>query len=233
LTVAILLRFRQSKIAAVCKIHYRGNEMNHLFSSIRLTSTLLLFQLLIAVLLVFPAQTSFAGNKANPATPDDKFKVITVFLARHAEKETAPPEDPPLTTAGQERAQTLMRTLANAGIKTIYTSQFLRTKQTAEPLAKQLGIDVTALTIKMDDKNPRKVSDQSYDEVVNKVYERAGESVLIVGHSNTLSEIIKRLGGDMMPSVDDKEFDDLFVVTIYEKGKAKVLRLKYGNKSNV
>ena len=31
--------------------------------------------------------------------------------------------------------------------------------------------------------------------------------------------------------IDDKEFDDLFVVTIYAKGKAKVVRLKYGNKS--
>lgn len=207
--------------------------MKYLFSGVKLKSTLLSFQLLIAVLLVLPAQTSFAGNKPTSATPEDTFKVITVFLARHAEKETTPPEDPPLTAAGQERAQTLMRTLAGTGIKTIYTSQFLRTRQTAEPLAKQLGVDVTVLAIKMDAKNPKKISDQSYEEVVDKVYERAGESVLIVGHSNTLSEIIKRLGGDMMPSIDDKEFDDLFVVTIYAKGKAKVLRLKYGSKSNV
>jgi phosphohistidine phosphatase SixA len=207
--------------------------MKHLFSGVKLKSTLLCFQLLIAVLLVFPAQPSVAGNKPDPLTLDDNFKVITVFLARHGEKEATPPEDPPLTAAGQERAQTLMRTLAGVGIKTIYTSQFLRTRHTAEPLAKQLGINVTPLIIKMDDKNPRKISDQSYDEVVNKVYERAGESVLIVGHSNTLPEIIKRLGGDMMPNIDDKEFDDLFVVTIYAKGKAKVLRLKYGSKSNV
>ena len=204
--------------------------MQHLSSGVKLTRGLVLSQLLIAVLLIFPAQTSFGRNKPNPSTPDDQFKVITVFLARHAEKEAATPEDPPLTEAGKERSQTLMRLLASAGIKTIYTSQFLRTRQTAEPLAKQLGIEVTALPIKMDAKNPRKISDQSFDDVVTKVYERAGESVLIVGHSNTLSEIIKRLGGDVMPSVDDKEFDDLFVVTIYAKGKAKVLRLKYGNK---
>jgi phosphohistidine phosphatase SixA len=203
--------------------------MNHTFSGAKLTGALVLFELLIAVLLVFPGQTTLARSKANLSTSEDSFKVITVFLARHAEKEATPPEDPPLTEAGKERSQTLMRTLASAGIKTIYTSQFLRTRQTAEPLAKRLGIEVTALQIKMDANNPRKISDQSYDEVVTRVYERAGESVLIVGHSNTLSEIIKRLGGDVMPSVDDKEFDDLFVVTIYAKGKAKVLRLKYGN----
>jgi phosphohistidine phosphatase SixA len=207
--------------------------MRPIFSAVKLTSTLILLPLLIAILLVFPAQTSFGKNQPNSPAPDEPFKVITVFLARHAEKEATPPEDPPLTEAGKERSQSLMRMLASAGIKTLYTSQFLRTKQTAEPLAKQLGLEVTVLPIKMDTKNPRKISDESFNEVVTKVYERAGESVLIVGHSNTLSEIIKRLGGDMMPSVDDKEFDDLFVVTIYAKGKAKVLRLKYGNKSSL
>jgi phosphohistidine phosphatase SixA len=205
--------------------------MKHPFPGVKPKGALLWAHLCIALLLVFPAQLSVAGHQPNAATPDEPFKVITVFLARHAEKEATPPEDPPLTEAGKQRAQTLKQTLASAGIKTIYTSQFLRTRQTAEPLAKQLGIEVTALTIKMDEKNPRKISDQSFEEVVNKVYERTGESVLIVGHSNTLSEIIKRLGGDVMPSVDDKEFDDLFVVTIYGKGKAKVLRLKYGNQS--
>jgi phosphohistidine phosphatase SixA len=205
--------------------------MKYLFSGVKLKGALLCARLFIALLLVFPVQSSFADHHPTSPTPDEPFKVITVFLARHAEKEATPPEDPPLTEAGKQRAQTLKQTLAGAGIKTIYTSQFLRTRQTAEPLAKQLGIEVTALTIKMDDKNPRRISDQSFEEVVNKVHERAGESVLIVGHSNTLSEIIKRLGGDVMPSVDDKEFDDLFVVTIYAKGKAKVLRLKYGNQS--
>jgi phosphohistidine phosphatase SixA len=207
--------------------------MRPIFSAVKLTSALILLQLLIAILLVFPAQTSFGKNQPNSPASDEPFKVITVFLARHAEKEATPPEDPPLTEAGKERSQSLLRILASAGIKTIYTSQFLRTKQTAEPLAKQLGLEVTVLPIKMDSKNPRKISDESFNEVVTKVYERAGEGVLIVGHSNTLSEIIKRLGGDVMPSVDDKEFDDLFVVTIYAKGKAKVLRLKYGNKNNL
>jgi phosphohistidine phosphatase SixA len=198
---------------------------------VRQTSALVFFQLLIASLIFLPVQISFGKARPKGLTPKDDFKVITVFLARHAEKETTPPDDPLLTEAGKERAQVLMRMLAGAGIKTIYTSQFLRTKNTAEPLAKQLGIETTILPVKMDSKNPRKVSEESFNEVVAKVYEHGGESLLIVGHSNTVPEIIKRLGGDKVPSIDDKEFDDLFVVTIYAKGKAKVVRLKYGNKS--
>ena len=51
---------------------------------------------------------------------------------------------------------------------------------------------------------------------------------MIVGHSNTVPEMIKALGGDVAPTIDEKEYDDLFIVTIYAKGKAKVTQLKYG-----
>jgi hypothetical protein len=60
------------------------------------------------------------------------------------------------------------------------------------------------------------------------VYEAKGESVLIVGHSNTVPEVIRMLGGDMVPTIDEKEFDDIFIVTVYARGKAKVTHLKYG-----
>jgi hypothetical protein len=36
------------------------------------------------------------------------------------------------------------------------------------------------------------------------------------------------LGGDVAPAIDEKKFDDLFVVTVFSKGKAKVVHLKYG-----
>jgi hypothetical protein len=37
------------------------------------------------------------------------------------------------------------------------------------------------------------------------------------------------LGGDVTPVIDEKKFDDLFVVTVYAKGKAKVAHMKYGS----
>jgi phosphohistidine phosphatase SixA len=160
--------------------------------------------------------------------PESEFKVTTVFLVRHAEKAPNPPEDPPLLESGNIRSQELARILGKAGIKAIYTSQFLRTKQTAEPLAKHLGIAATTIPIKMSASNPREISKQSISEIVEKVFERAGDNVLIVGHSNTVPEVIRGLGGDAVPTIDEKEFDDLFVVTVYSKKKAKVTHLKYG-----
>lgn len=165
---------------------------------------------------------------ATVSPPENDFKVTTVFLVRHAEKAANPPDDPPLLEAGNIRSQVLANILRKAGIKAIYTSQFLRTKQTAEPLAKHLGIASTTLPIKMSASNPREVSQESIKEITENVYKKAGESALIVGHSNTVPEVIRALGGDVVPTIDDKEFDDLFVVIIYAKGKAKVTHLKYG-----
>ncbi len=172
--------------------------------------------------LIFPVlflQTGFA---------QDDFKPTTVYLVRHAEKEDEPRQDPPLRKEGVARSQELARLLSAAGIKAIYTSQFARTKNTAEPLATKLGLTVTAISLKSNPTNPRLIAEESTAEVVNKILERAGESVLIIGHSNSVPDVIKMLGGDAVPTIDEKKFDDLFIVTVYAKGKAKVVHLKYG-----
>lgn len=69
-----------------------------------------------------------------PVVAQDEFKPITVFLIRHAEREDEPRQDPPLSRDGVARSQALARLLSSAGIKAIFTSQYSRTKQTAEPL---------------------------------------------------------------------------------------------------
>jgi len=163
--------------------------------------------------------------KAAVFLPDNKFKVTTVYLVRHAEKAAEPAADPPLLEAGNKRAGALARMLGKAGIKTIYTSQYLRTKQTAEPLAKQLGISPTVIPVKMGE-NPRELSPQYLTEMAKRVYSNTSGAVLIVGHSNTIPEIIKALGGDITPAIEETVFDDLFIVTVYAKGKAKVAHLK-------
>jgi hypothetical protein len=102
---------------------------------------------------------------------------------------------------------------------------------TAEPLAKQLGITTTLIPIRMSTSNPREVSEQSIKEITEKIHARPGDSALVVGHSNTIPMVIKMLGGDTVLVIDEKVFNDLFVVTIYAKGKAKVVHLKYGSQN--
>ena len=162
------------------------------------------------------------------ASAQDDFKPKTVFLIRHAEREDEPRQDPPLKKEGVARSQELARLLSNAGIKSIYTSQFARTKLTAEPLASKLGLTAASISLKSNPTNPRQIAEESTAEVVNKIMERPGENVLVVGHSNSIPDVIKMLGGDVVPTIDERTFDDLFIVTVYAKGKAKVTHMKYG-----
>lgn len=179
--------------------------------------SLLLVTLLIA-LAVF-CQTAIA---------QEEFKPITVFVVRHAEKENEPKQDPPLTKEGVARSQELARILAGANIKAIYTSLFARTKLTAEPLVAKSGATVTSLTLKPNPSNLRLISEESTGELINKIMQRPGESVLVIGHSNWIPDVVRMLGGDTAVTVDEQKFDDLFIVTVYAKGKAKVVQLKYG-----
>ena len=185
-------------------------------------------RLLAASCIIVLLSIAAVSIKANEPSTKDDFKATTVVLVRHAEKAAEPREDPPLLESGNTRAQELARILEPVGIKAIYTSQFLRTKQTAEPLAKHLGITPVTLPIKMNPAKPKEISEQSYKDIVEKIFEHPGDAALVVGHSNTVPEVIKMLGGDVAPVIDEKNFDDLFVVTVYAKGKARVVQLKYG-----
>lgn len=175
---------------------------------------------LVLIALLLLSQLAFPQQTAAPVT--------TVFLIRHAERAEEPRQDPPLTEKGVARSEALARLLSTAGVKAIYTSQFARTKLTAEPLAKQLGITATPLSLKISPSNPRAIAEESTKETVDKILSHAGGSVLVVGHSNSIPDVIKMLGGDVVPTIDEKKFDDLFVVTVYANGKAKVTHLKYG-----
>src|SRR5215204_1286522 len=158
--------------------------MEHRDPTMKLKLSILITLLIAAVLF----QPTFA---------QDDFKPKTVFLIRHAEREDEPRQDPPLKKEGIARSQELARLLSNAGIKAIYASQFTRTKQTAEALATKTGVAVTSISLKSNPSNPRQIAEESTAEVVNKVLSGPGENVLVVGHSNSIPDVIKMLGGDV------------------------------------
>lgn len=190
-------------------------------------------KLFAVIVLLLLSQLAVAQQTNKPSTAgtqsDTVFIIKTVFLVRHAERADEPRQDPPLTEQGVARAQALARLLGPAGIKAIYTSQFARTKQTAEPLAKQLGVTAEAITLKTSPSNPRAIAEESTKEIVAKIMGQIEGTVLVVGHSNSIPDVIKMLGGNVVPAIDEKKFDDLFVVTVYDTGRAKVVQLKYGN----
>jgi hypothetical protein len=61
----------------------------------------------------------------------------------------------------------------------------------------------------------------------------AGQTVLVVGHSNTLPAIIAALGAKEPPAICDPEYDGFYIVTISADGKAALMRSRYGAPSPV
>jgi broad specificity phosphatase PhoE len=144
----------------------------------------------------------------------------TVVLVRHAEKDLVTIDDPPLTPAGEQRAERLAQMFGGVRgvghIEGIYVTDTRRTQQTAMPLASRLGEKTTVLPA------------ADVDAVVSRVMsEHRGGCVLIVGHSNTLPEIIQKLSGISIPEIGDDEYDNVYIVTVPTIGTSSVLRLKY------
>lgn len=139
----------------------------------------------------------------------------TVILARHAEKNTKLlGSDPPLTAAGTLRAQELARLLGDARLTAIYTTPYLRNRQTADPVARRVGLV------------PKVIRDT--DSTVAAVRaESPGSRVLVIGHSNTVPQIIAKLTGDSI-AIGEGEHDLLYVVTLQPGGGSSLMRLRYG-----
>lgn len=147
----------------------------------------------------------------------------TVILVRHAEKAAEPANDPPLTAAGEARAKMLLEAVRDAGVSAIITTELLRTRATAQPTAAALGI------------TPEVVSARGAahaQDVAAAVKKHAGATVLVVGHSNTIPNIIAALGAKQPGAICDPEYDGFYVVTLRGTAAA-VVRSRYGEPSRL
>ena len=138
-----------------------------------------------------------------------------VFLVRHAEK-VDESKDPALSAAGQERAQALARHLRTAGVTAIYVTQYQRTALTAAPLAVAAGLK--PIVIAADER--RQLADRIRRDDPNGV-------VLVVGHSDTVPELLRLLGHPEPVTIAHAEYGNLFVVVPAKTGAPTVLRLRY------
>ena len=141
----------------------------------------------------------------------------TFILSRHCET-TGIGSDPDLSTAGTARAQELLRVLKNVPLDAVYSTNFKRTIQTATPTATD-----KALTVKT--YNPNALS----PFVDNALATHHGKTILVVGHSNTTPSLLNVLTGTTLyQQLPETEYDNLYIVTVFEKGRATVTHLKYG-----
>ena len=144
----------------------------------------------------------------------------TILVMRHAEKAALPAEDPPLSMAGEGRAQELAHVLGEAPaefrIQGIFVSEFRRTQETVRPLANRLGVPVIVVPAA----DTALVVERARDEY-------RGGRVLIVGHSNTVPEIVERLSGRNIPVMAESEYGIVYVVSLPRFSRASVTRFDF------
>lgn len=146
-----------------------------------------LLPLLLALLMSLPAATQ------------------EIVLVRHAEKAAAPTGDPGLTPEGLARAQALADLLRATPPVLILTSPAQRTRDTAAPTALAAGVTAEPVPISPGDL-PTHIS-----LLVEKLSGlRPGQVALVVGHGNTVPQLIAALGGPPQPNLPECAFDRLF-----------------------
>ena len=134
----------------------------------------------------------------------------TYYIVRHAEKANATANmssDVPLSTEGEKRAQNLKTLLQGNSFAAIFSTPYIRTQSTAKPLSEVEGVAVQLYS-------PR----DTVDKFIDYVKSIQKNDVLIVGHSNTVDDIVNKImGQSLLTDLPETEYDNLFIVK--RKGK--------------
>ena len=172
-------------------------------------------KVLLTTCLLIVSACSTTSNIVNTENVSD---TLTIYLLRHAEKTKQRP-DPGLTEEGKQRALDLVEVLKDEKITVIHSSDYIRTKETARPLAELLNLDI-------------QLYDPSDLPGMAQSLKMLSGTHLVVGHSNTTPQLVELLGGDSVSEIDEAtEYDRLYIVKINSNQTSSELR-RFGKKYN-
>ena len=137
-----------------------------------------------------------------------------VFVVRHAEKASDSNEkEVPLSDQGKARADRLAAMLRDAGVTAICSTDTVRTRSTAEPLARALHMTIRTYT--------------DVNDLAEELKREPDTVALVVGHGNTVPLFLTAMGVKEKIELGDREYDNLFVVVPRPSGGPEFLRLRY------
>lgn len=165
------------------------------------------------------------GNASPPGT------TTTFVLIRHAERD--PGLDPPLNAEGMARAEALKQVLEEQGVTAIWATDYLRNRQTVEPIAEHLGIMPTYL-------DPLSYVDTpgvAHAFIEDALRDHAGGVILFCGNVGTIvgtpgitESIYEQLGGTGRPP---NNYRDLYIAVVADEGPARFIKTIYGEESSL
>ena len=146
--------------------------------------------------------------------------ITTIYIVRHAEKDASDPrnQDPELSVEGRERAEALAGKLKDIKLDAAFATKYKRTSQTAYYSAKNSNVEIQTY----DAQDFRGIA-----EIVKTKH--SGHKLLIVGHSNTVLELLEAFGAQRpLTALSDDDYDFFFELTINQNGKAELITQHYG-----
>ncbi len=135
-----------------------------------------------------------------------------IFIVRHAEKASSGGKDPELSVQGQKRADALANILKDSQITSVFITEFKRTKETATPTAKAAHVTPTVIPA------------NDIGVLVEKLRTLNGNA-LVVGHGNTIPDLLKALGIATAVSIPEDDYTEIFAVVLGDA--PQLLRLHY------
>ncbi|HEX2762827.1 MAG TPA: phosphoglycerate mutase family protein [Allosphingosinicella sp.] len=142
---------------------------------------------------LFPALLVFSALAACATTPEAS--APEYYVMRHLQKASG--RDPALSEAGRAGAERLAALLGKRRPAAIYVSTTRRARETAAPLAAKWKLV------------PKEYDPGDTAALVQRVLAESGP-VLIVGHSNTVGEIVERLGGTRPPDLGETDYGEIW-----------------------
>ena len=132
-----------------------------------------------------------------------KSEIFTLYLVRHSEKvvSTEYPYDPPLTQCGEERAKHLSSFLEEIQIDAVYSTNFSRTEQTAQPTASAKGLNIQSYSTS----NLKEFSSQLLE---------LKQNALITGHSNTTGVLAGMLVNQEIGAFEEHIYNRIYQVVV-------------------
>ena len=135
-----------------------------------------------------------------------------VFIVRHAEKASTGGNDPDLSIQGQKRADALAHILKDSKITSVFVTEFKRTQETVAPTAR--AAQVSPIVIPAND----------IEALVEKLRDLKGNA-LVVGHGNTIPDLLRALGIATTVSIPEDDYTEIFAVLLGDA--PQLLRLHY------
>lgn len=178
------------------------------------------------VLSLMAAGLLLAGTLAPPAAAQtDAIQTdapTTIILVRHAEKADDDAADPSLSAAGEARAEALQEALMHRPLDAVYTTQLQRTVLTAAPV-----IDTHQPEVKEHIVTRANIPYHVASLADTLRTQHPGETVLVVGHSNTIPELVEAVSGYPVAPLADDQYDRFYLVR-RSGDTATLLTVRYG-----